>query len=494
MFSFSTFTHKYDKSQFHHIEPVSKDYTVRVNGQEVPVYCCRISAMPFNTVWPDHQRYLNQTELCSFVNLVSDEELTVEVTPTRTFGKAFVKPYSKNVATETENGVIRFTIKENGGFVLGLDDLHHCLYLFNGKPIEVGKRENITHYFGPGVHMPGRMELHSGDRVYVDKDALVYGWIFAENQENIEIYGNGIFDDSGEERFSIHCYEPYTNGNFKMYDCKNIRVSGVGFRNSAIWCLNVFHCTDIVFEGVNVFGQWRYNTDGCDIVNSQNVFLNNCFIHSFDDTVSIKGIQRYRDTDNRNIHLNGCVFWCDWGKTCTLGVETYAKYYHDISFKNCDILRAGDIACDVQNGNNAEIYDCVFEDIRVEVDAFSTEPQYQRSDDEVYVKQNTLHIPRIFNLENFTYDSPEWGIVAEARTGNESCTHHVTAKDITVYLDERIPMNEDGTYPVRVHLSSTAEGIRFHDIELNNLVINGKKVTGEEIPLTLNNVDRFQMK
>lgn len=494
MFSFSTFTHHNEKSKFNHIEHVSNDYTVTVNGKEVPVYCCRISAMPFNRVWPEHQRNLDQTELCSFVNLVSDEELTIEVKPNRAFNKAFVKPYSKNIVTKSTDGVILFTLKENGGFVLGLDDLHHCLYIFNGKPVEAGDKSKITHYFGPGIYMPGKIELHSGDRVYVDKDALVYGWIFAENQENIEIYGNGIFDGSGEGRFSIHCYEDYTNGNFKMYDCKNIKVSGVGFRDSAIWCLNVFHCENMKFDSVNVFGQWRYNTDGCDIVNSHDIYLNNCFIHSFDDTVSIKGIERYRKFDNFNIHLTGCVFWCDWGKTCTLGVETYAKYYHDISFKNCDILRAGGKACDVQNGNTAEIYNVWFEDIRVEVDGFSPEQQLQSMDSDVYTKQNTIIIPRIFNLENFPFNSSEWGIWADKRHGNESCTHDVTAKDITVYLDEKIPMNDDGTYPTPVYLSSTTDGIRFYNIVLENLVVNGKRLSYGEFPLFINNVDNFEMK
>jgi hypothetical protein len=44
-------------------EALSEHYELRVNGQAVPVYACRVSAVPFNQVWPGYQRPLDQTEL-----------------------------------------------------------------------------------------------------------------------------------------------------------------------------------------------------------------------------------------------------------------------------------------------------------------------------------------------------------------------------------------------------------------------------------------------
>ena len=79
MFSYSKFTHYYTKSVFNYEEPISEDYKVFVNGEEIPVYTCRISQYPFNRVWPGYQRSINQTELASFVNIVSDEAVDIEV-------------------------------------------------------------------------------------------------------------------------------------------------------------------------------------------------------------------------------------------------------------------------------------------------------------------------------------------------------------------------------------------------------------------------------
>ena len=137
MFTYSTFKHEWTKSQFPCVVPTSKDYKVYANGQEVPVYTCRISAYPFNTWWPNHQRYVEQSEVVSFVNLVSDEEIQIEVEPlTKTaYERILVKPYSKGVTPQKVGGRIAFNLKENGGYVLELDDYHGLLYIFNNKPV-----------------------------------------------------------------------------------------------------------------------------------------------------------------------------------------------------------------------------------------------------------------------------------------------------------------------------------------------------------------------
>ena len=51
MYSYS----KYENYSRHplalpYTEPISKDYRVFINGEEIPVYTCRISKYPFNTV------------------------------------------------------------------------------------------------------------------------------------------------------------------------------------------------------------------------------------------------------------------------------------------------------------------------------------------------------------------------------------------------------------------------------------------------------------
>ena len=120
MFTFSSFVHTPQEGVRPFEVPVSADYKVYVNGTEVPVYTCRISAYPFNGHWPGHQRPVEQSELVSYVNLVSDEAIEIAVEPlTKTaYEKIMLKPYRKQVTTKVCDGKIVFTLRENGGYVL----------------------------------------------------------------------------------------------------------------------------------------------------------------------------------------------------------------------------------------------------------------------------------------------------------------------------------------------------------------------------------------
>ncbi len=489
MFSYSEFRHSYTKSVFKFVEPLSADYKVYINGNEIPVYTCRISKYPFNRIWPGFQRPFEQSEGASFVNIVSDEELNIEVAVNYEYKKAFVKPYSKDVKCKNENGRVSFKIAENGQYVLECDSYHRCLYIFNSKPIAPPKKEDVTYWFGPGIYFPQRIELKSHESIYVDKDALVYGWIYAENAEDIKIFGNGILDGSGEARIAVHCYENYTNGNLKFYDCKDITVEGVLLRDSAIWCVNLFHCENVLIDNIKVFGQWKYNTDGIDIVNSQRIDIKNSFVHSFDDTITIKGIDRYIKTDNRDITVDNCVLWCDWGRCMEIGIETACNEYRNITFKNSDILRGGAAALDIQNGDCADISDILFENINVEYNSFDTPEVYQETDDAVYDKQGENAYPLLLSIANHPFRSATilaiYGIsinkYRETGAAGRSCrVHGVTYKNINVYYDKDLPLI-NGKPRIPVNFKSSYDDTYFKDITVSGITVNGKPLSTEDI-------------
>lgn len=250
MYSFSKFEHDWIMPERRYIEPLSEEYRVFVNGKEIPVYTCRISRYPFNRLWPGYQRAIEQTMLASFVNIISDEKVNIKIVPNNYCENIKISPLSKEIKYEKNSSGFSLWADTGSQLVVNAENGLAPLYIFSSQPVEDPGSEEATYYFGPGVHFPGKITLSDNESVYIDKDALVFGCVYAENAENIKIFGNGILDDSGEERFCGQGYEPYTNGNVKFYDCKNLKIEGVLMRNSAMWCVNFFHCIDVVADNI----------------------------------------------------------------------------------------------------------------------------------------------------------------------------------------------------------------------------------------------------
>lgn len=445
---------------------VSEDYTVKINGRSCEVRSARVSAMPFNRTWPGKQRDISQSEISSFITFSSDEPVTLEIECNRSDAegkKALVRPFSKNYALTQNGRCVTLEMSENGFAVVELEDEHHCLHIFNNPVKEFERKAEATYYFGPGVHCPGLVRLKSGDSVYIDEGAVVYGSFFGENVENIDIYGYGCVDGSYEERLYEHCYEKFTKGNIKFYESRNIRIEGVTLLNSAIWVVNLFACENVTVDGIKIIGQWRYNTDGIDIVNSGNINVRNCFIRVFDDVITIKGIEKYKERSVRDLVIEGCVLWCGWGRTCEIGIEAAAPEYDNIIFRNCDLIHNSAAALDIRNGNFADIHDIVFEDIRVEFSKHAMPEIGQRSDDQVYDPSSFDYwMPALIWTDNFKFLPMD----GDDRPGT---IHDVIFKNIIVYKDKELPA------PTVHFLNSFPESEHYNFI-VDGLYINGKRV------------------
>ena len=106
MFSYSEFQHTYKIPHMAINVPKSEDYRVFAKGAEIPVYTCRISRYPFNSWWPGYERPIDQTEVVSYVNLVGDEAVTLEIEAKKAHRRILVKPYSKGLIAQ--HGILRF--------------------------------------------------------------------------------------------------------------------------------------------------------------------------------------------------------------------------------------------------------------------------------------------------------------------------------------------------------------------------------------------------
>ena len=115
-------------------------------------------------------------------------QVRLSLTADRDFAECVVRPLSKQVRPVCEGRAIGLTLPGPGAYTVELDGFHHALHIFccPVRDFGVDKTAAQVLYFGPGVHRIGHLEVGSGQTVFLDAGAVVYGSITAVHaQEDV---------------------------------------------------------------------------------------------------------------------------------------------------------------------------------------------------------------------------------------------------------------------------------------------------------------------
>lgn len=480
-------------------EKKSALFGVCVNGVSVKPEFARVSAMPFNTPWPGHQRDLAQTEEAAFISFESDEKVVLDIECSVVIERAVVRPLSKNVKAEIlSEKKVRMELTQVGNYVLEVNGIHNPLTIFFNPVrdfVSEAKQEaesgRKVYYFGAGVHNVGHMEVESNSTVTVDAGAIVYGSFSAFSAKDVKINGYGVIDGSFEIRTSetllipvMHKFKnayPYFAdnkelfdefmqetacliGNLRFYFCENVSCEGVILRDSSTFCVVPAICKNVVIDNIKTIGMWRYNSDGIDIFNSTDVEVKNCFLRNFDDAMVIKGIAGWDYCNNENITIDNCVIWCDWGAACEIGAETNAPEYKNILYKNCDLIHdAGGAMMRIHHHNRADVHHIRYENIHCEFVSDQMNAVFQNSDDQVYDYQPGSQQPQIINLvipERIIY----------GRDSIKGCIHDISFKNIYLHFEDGMPVLP------QIYFFGLSPKAYIENVTLEDFYVNGKKV------------------
>lgn len=214
-----------------------------------------------------------------------------------------------------------------------------------------------------GTFLTGAIHLKSGVNLYISKDAVVKFYtdpakylplvftrfegiecmnysplIYAFEQENIAVTGEGILDGQGSKETWWKWKESgkpareklvqmgeknvpvservFGEGSylrpvfFQSYNCKNILVEGVTFKNSSMWFLNPVLSKNITINKVTIDGLGP-NNDGCDPECCKDVLIKDCSFNDGDDCIAIKSGRnndgRRVNTPCENIVIQNCI-------------------------------------------------------------------------------------------------------------------------------------------------------------------------------------------
>jgi polygalacturonase len=226
-------------------------------------------------------------------------------------------------------------------------------------------------YFSKGpIHLKSNVNLHFEEGVIVNfsnnpddylpvvftrwEGVECYNYsplIYAYEQENIAITGNGVLngqaDNSnwwpwkGKAEFGYEKGMPsqlddysrarllkldedqvnvserifgdgyYLRPNFvQFYKCKNILLSDVEIINSPMWVIHPVLCENVTIKNVKTISHGP-NSDGCNPESSRNVLIEHCYFDNGDDCIAIKSGRNYDGrriaTPSENIVIRNCT-------------------------------------------------------------------------------------------------------------------------------------------------------------------------------------------
>lgn len=131
--------------------------------------------------------------------------------------------------------------------------------------------------------------------------------VYAEGCEHVAITGQGTIDGQGKL---------FRNGErdprpvlIRFRDCRNVRLEGFLVKNAASFGVHPIHCRQLRIEGLRIDSRVQPNSDGIDVDGCQDVFISNCNIHSGDDSIALKTIER--GAPCRDVTITNCVLSSD---------------------------------------------------------------------------------------------------------------------------------------------------------------------------------------
>ena len=490
--------------------------TLTVNGERTQPWFCRVSAMPYNTVWPGCQRPLDQTEVASFISFEMDSPVTLALSVKKDVCEAVVRPLSRGIVPEVcEDGhTVRFTIAAAGHYTLEVNGPHNALHIF-ANPVNdfgVNKADPNLLYYGPGVYDIGTLELQDGQTLFVDGGAVLYGSVQVFHKKNVRIVGYGVIDGSREVRtddtllitwglqpkkidgvlqsvdydfrdeavLRQHILESKVlNGCIHLYSCQDCEINGVITRDSATFAYILANCDRVNVEWAKTIGMWRYNSDGIDTFNSRYIRIANCFLRDFDDCMVIKGIKGWDRANQHHISVTGCTIWGDWGSCLELGAETCADEYYDILWDDCDIIHAAHVFIRLHNTDRAWVHDMLVRNIRCEFSKYDLEPAYQHDMTAPYPGSTPGYQPRLMH-------SP----IVDGPYSND----HILGRVSDVHF-ENIQIITDCEMPIPYSEFWGYDADHAHkNVVVENVTFNGRRLKPGEVVLGTSEYDDITVK
>lgn len=353
------------------------------------------------------------------------------------------------------------------------------IHLLSNIHLHLQEGANIIFSLHPKDYLPNVFVRWEGVECYNYSP-----FIYAINQKNIRISGNGLFNGNAYGGFQTwHALQKpsqsllremgrnqvpikqrifgegfYLRPSFmQLVNCQNIEISDINIINIPFWGIHPTYCKNVTIKNVRINSRF-INNDGFDIDSSEDVLIENCSFTTGDDAIAIKS---GRDQDgwrvakpSRNIVIRNCVsdstlHGLAIGSEMSGGVENV--FIHDFDFNYVD---AYGIQFKSNRDRGGYIRDVLIRDIKIQV---AKTPIFFTNDYHGYSGGNTPSSIENISISEF---------------------HTVIAKDRSIDMigTPEVPIRDVFLKKIKIEQANKENKIKnVKNIHFDDVSINGRK-------------------
>lgn len=362
-------------------EELSRQYSVKVEGREVPVYIAKVAPAEPERRWQAMDDKANSAAYftnAAFATFDMQGAVTVSVTCPEVIRSVKVLPSSFGLHPTFQGKTMTLNLTEPRLVTVEVNsNWVGALHLF-ANPLETNAPQpgdpNVL-FFGPGIHEVSHVVVTDNQTVYLAGGAVVRGVVrpderfsissysglrnysptFVLRGTNITFRGRGILDGS---RCPTHAR------NLILVQGRDITLDGVILRDASTWNIPIRGADHVRVRNVKLLG-YRANSDGLDICNSRDVTVEGCFLRTLDDLIVVKTDQGQGAA--RRIVAKDCVLWNEVAHALSVGAEL-REDVEDVLFANCDVIhdQGREWTLRIYHCDAARISKVRFENLRIE--------------------------------------------------------------------------------------------------------------------------------
>ena len=303
----------------------------------------------------------HNVELTSVAKFEFDGTVEIQVTSLTQQIKSYkIRPTSFGIKAVQNGNTLTFSIDRPSYLSVEINgNIYQNLQIFADEVIPMPKiKKKDLVYFGPGVHQLKADSLHipSGKTVYIDKGAVIKGWLSTYGSNHVNIIGTGIVMPGHHEGIMVR----YS---------KNVYING-----PLTTQLPIGGSDSVTVKNAKVMSWYGWG-DGFNIFASNNIVQHHLFARTSDDCSTIYCTRKGYHGGCNNISISNFIMWADVAHPIMIGLHSETPQNEEISnviYRNIDILEHAENQIDYQgciginDGDNILVKNITFQDFNIE--------------------------------------------------------------------------------------------------------------------------------